>query len=57
MKNRYQVIYKGCIFEGDTNGINVRYAERYSDISWMLEAYEDVTIIDTFYNIDVSCEN
>lgn len=48
---RYKVVYEGYIFEGDSHGLNVRYAERYDDVSWMLVAYEDVEIIDTYYDI------
>ena len=48
---RYKVVYDGYIFEGDSDGLNVRYAERYEDVSWMLNAYDDVEIIDTFYDI------
>ena len=49
---RYKVVYEGFIFEGDSDGLNVRYAERYTDVSWMLVAYDDgVEIIDTYYNI------
>ncbi len=48
---RYKVVYEGYIFEGDSDGLNVRYAERYSDVSWMLVAYDGVEIIDTYYNI------
>lgn len=46
---RWKVVYEGHIFEGDSDGINVRYAERYSDVSWMLHAYEGVEIIDMQY--------
>lgn len=48
---RYKVVYEGPIFEGDSDGLNIRYAERYDDVSWMLVAYEDVEIIDTYYDI------
>ena len=48
---RYKVVYEGFIFEGDNDGLNVRYAERYTDVSWMLNAYDGVEIIDTYYNI------
>lgn len=48
---RYKVVYEGHIFEGDSDGLNIRYAERYDDVSWMLVAYEDVEIIDTYYDI------
>ena len=48
---RYKVVYEGYIFEGDSDGLNVRYAERYTDVSWMLNAYDGVEIIDTYYNI------
>lgn len=48
---RYKVVYDGHIFEGDSDGLNVRYAEKYEDVSWMLNAYDDVEIIDTFYDI------
>lgn len=48
---RYKVVYEGFIFEGDSDGLNVRYAERYTDVSWMLNAYDGVEIIDTYYNI------
>ena len=48
---RYKVVYEGYIFEGDSDGLNVRYAERYTDVSWMLNAYDDVEIIDTYYNV------
>ena len=48
---RYKVIYEGFIFEGDSDGLNVRYAERYTDVSWLLVAYDGVEIIDTYYNI------
>ena len=48
---RYKAVYEGFIFEGDTDGLNVRYAERYTDVSWMLVAYDGVEIIDTYYNI------
>lgn len=48
---RYKVVYEGYIFEGDSDGLNVRYAERYSDVSWMLVAYDGVEIIDTYYDI------
>ena len=48
---RYKVVYEGFIFEGDRDGLNIRYAERYTDVSWMLVAYDDVEIIDTFYNL------
>ena len=51
---RYKVVYEGFIFEGDSDGLNVRYAERYTDVSWMLNAYDGVEIIDTYYNITVS---
>ena len=51
---RYKVVYEGYIFEGDSDGLNVRYAERYTDVSWMLVAYDGVEIIDTYYNITVS---
>lgn len=47
---RYKVVYEGPIFEGDTDGLNVRYAERYEDVAWMLNAYDGVEIIDTFYS-------
>ena len=47
---RYKVVYEGCIFEGDSDGLNIRYAERYSDVSWMLVAYDSVEIIDTCYD-------
>ena len=46
---RYKVVYEGFIFEGDTDGLNIRYAERYEDVSWMLNAYDGVEIIDMFY--------
>ena len=45
---RYIVVYEGFIFEGDNDGLNVRYAERYTDVSWMLNAYDGVEIIDTY---------
>lgn len=45
---RYKVVYEGPIFEGDSDGLNVRYAERYEDVSWMLNAYDGVEIIDTY---------
>lgn len=48
---RYKVVYEGHIFEGDSDGLNVRYSERYEDVSWMLNAYDGVEIIDTYYNI------
>ena len=48
---RYKVVYEGFIFEGDSDGLNIRYAERYTDVSWMLVAYDGVEIIDTYYNI------
>ena len=48
---RYKVVYEGFIFEGDSDGLNIRYAERYSDVSWMLVAYDGVEIIDTYYDI------
>lgn len=48
---RYKVTYSGYLFEGDTDGLNVRYAERYEDVSWMLRAYEDVEIEDTWYGV------
>ena len=48
---RYKVVYRGFIFEGDSDGLNIRYAERYSDVSWMLVAYDGVEIIDTYYDI------
>ena len=49
MKN-WKVVYEGKIFEGDSDGVNVRYAERYSDVSWMLNAYPGcVEIIDLNY--------
>lgn len=48
---RYMVVYKGFIFEGDSDGLNIRYAERYTDVSWMLNAYDGVEIIDTYYDI------
>lgn len=51
VNKRYKVVYEGFIFEGDTDGINVRYAERYTDVSWMLVTYDGVEIIDTYYNI------
>ena len=51
---RYKVVYEGFIFEGDSDGLNIRYAERYSDVSWMLVAYDGVEIIDTYYDITVS---
>lgn len=47
---RYKAVYEGFIFEGDSDGLNVRYAERYTDLSWMLNAYDGVEIIDTYYN-------
>lgn len=47
---RYKVVYEGFIFEGDNDGLNVRYAERYTDVSWMLNAYDGVEIIDTSYD-------
>lgn len=50
---RYMVIYEGYIFEGDTDGVNIRYAEKYSDIAWMRNAYEDIKIIDTFYEVQI----
>ena len=50
---RYKIIYKGCLFEGDTDGVNVRYAERYSDVAWMRNAYEGVIIIDTYYGVEI----
>ena len=46
---RYRVTYTGFIFEGDTAGQNVRYAPRFSDVSWMLDAYDGVEIFDTQY--------
>ena len=47
---RYKVVYDGYIFEGDSDGLNIRYADRYEDLSWMLIAYPDVVeIIDTYY--------
>ena len=45
---RYKVVYEGFIFEGDNDGLNVRYAERYTDVSWMLVTYDGVEIIDTY---------
>lgn len=51
---RYKVVYEGFVFEGDNDGLNVRYAERYTDVSWMLVAYDGVKIIDTYYDITVS---
>lgn len=48
---RYMVIYEGYIFVGDTDGINIRYAEKYNDIAWMCNAYEGIKIIDTFYEV------
>ena len=48
---RYKVVYKGFIFEGDSDGLNIRYAERYSHVSWMLVAYDRDEIIDTYYDI------
>ena len=48
---RYKVVYEGFIFDGDSDGLNIRYAERYSDVSWMLVAYDGVEIIDTYYDI------
>ena len=50
---RYKVIYTGYIFEGDCDGLNIRYAERYSDVAWMRVAYEDVKIYDMQYNLYV----
>lgn len=47
---RYKVVYEGALFEGDSEGINVRYAYSFSDVSWMLFAFDGVEIIDTFYS-------
>lgn len=50
MVERYAVKYEGVLFEGDSDGLNIRYAERLSDVAWIREAYgDDVEIIDTFY--------
>lgn len=48
---RYTVAYTGYIFEGDSDGFNERYADRYEDVSWMLNAYEGVTITDNYYGV------
>ena len=48
---RYKVSYEGFIFDGDTDGLNVRYAKKYSDVSWMLGAYEKVEIEDLWYGV------
>ena len=50
---RYKVIYEGHIFEGDSDGVNVRYAERYEDVAWMRNAYEGITIIDNYYDVEI----
>ena len=50
-KARYKVVYTGYIFDGDTMGVNVRFADRLDDVVWMLNAYDGVEITDTQYGI------
>ena len=51
---RYIVVYEGYIFEGDCDGLNVRYSDSYTDVSFMLNAYDGVKVIDTYYDVFVN---
>lgn len=56
VENRYEIVYFGYLFEGDTDGWNFRDADSFEDALSVYHAYPGmITIKDNYY--DVSYEN